>query len=442
MTIGGAPIAEGSVVASGPVKFRVTYRGGDGNDVVLTTLADTSSAVSQDAGATQFGQTVTMTATVSSTSGTPTGSVTFTVDGTIVGTAPLLNGAASLTVSTPEVGAHNFVAVFHATGMFADSTSGAISHSVTRGHSSTLVVSGPSTAIYGQMIRFTATVSTPVSMPSGSATVLADDVTIGTAAMINGVATIDSAALHAGTRSVTARYDGDAHFESSTSPAIQLNIGKAQTAVDPRTRTPVFVGESPLIMVYVSVTPISALVPTGAVSISDSGKILGTQTLGAGAATFNLSPFAVGDHELLVSYNGDADFEASSATIVQSVGVPSVSIHGTRITEGNHGVTSVSLIVTLSAPIEQPVRVSFSTLAGTATEGDDYEKASGVIEFAPGELTRSIELHIVGDTTPEEDETFSVLLSDPVNATIDTRSALVVIANDDAVPPRRRPSRP
>jgi hypothetical protein len=34
-----------------------------------------------------------------------------------------------------------------------------------------------------------------------------------------------------------------------------------------------------------------------------------------------------------------------------------------------------------------------------------------------------------------------VLLSDPVNATIDTPSAVIVIANDDQVPPRHRPSK-
>ena len=91
-------------------------------------------------------------------------------------------------------------------------------------------------------------------------------------------------------------------------------------------------------------------------------------------------------------------------------------------------------------PISEKVRVSFSTLAGSATQGVDYEGASGVIEFASGELTRSIEIHIFGDTFPESDETFSVLLSDPVNATIETPSAVVVIANDDQVPARRRPS--
>jgi len=127
--------------------------------------------------------------------------------------------------------------------------------------------------------------------------------------------------------------------------------------------------------------------------------------------------------------------------VIQSVILPAISFHGTRVDEGNRGVTVATIVVSLSAPVQVPVRVSFSTLGGNATEGEDYEKASGVIEFAPGQVTRSIELHIAGDTVPEADETFSVLLSDPVNATIDTPSAVIVITNDDQIPPRRRPAR-
>jgi hypothetical protein len=191
----------------------------------------------------------------------------------------------------------------------------------------------------------------------------------------------------------------------------------------------------------VNVTPSSSLAPTGSVTLSEGGAIVGAQALVGGVARFSLSPLSVGDHTFVVNYSGDIDFEASSATIVQSVLAPSLSIHGTRVIEGNQGVTTLSLVVSLSAPVSQPVRVSFSTVAGSAIEVEDYERASGVIEFAPGELTRSVELHIVADTFPESDESFSVLLANPINATIEQPSAVIVIANDDQVPPRHRPSR-
>ena len=59
-------------------------------------------------------------------------------------------------------------------------------------------------------------------------------------------------------------------------------------------------------------------------------------------------------------------------------------------------------------------------------------------------MARSIELHVFGDTLPEPDQTFVVVLSDPVNAGIGSGLGTVTILNDDGPmtgPPRGRPSR-
>jgi hypothetical protein len=437
-------LPEGAVV-NGP-DIHISYAGGDGNDVVLFSAAAgiiTNTVVTQSTSSTPFGAPVTFTATISAQSGTPTGSVTFVVDGVSSASVALQNGVATWNVTTLSVGNHTIASAFHRTGAFIDSTSGGISHAVLHGQTKTEVVAAQPGTIVGQTAHFTVTVNAlapSLGQPSGSVTIFADGVSLGIAPIVNATATFETSALHAGVKSITATYAGDANFAVSTSSAIQQNVGKAQTEVDPRTRT-AFVGESPLITVFVNVTPGASLVPAGSVTLSEGGAVVGAETLGGGVARFFLSPLAVGDHTFVVSYSGDIDFEASSATIVQSVLAPSLSIHGTRVIEGNQGVTTLSLVVSLSTPISQPVRVSFSTVAGSAIEVEDYERASGVIEFAPGELTRSVELHIVADTYPESDETFSVVLSTPVNATIDKSSALVVIANDDPVPPRRRPSR-
>jgi hypothetical protein len=46
-------------------------------------------------------------------------------------------------------------------------------------------------------------------------------------------------------------------------------------------------------------------------------------------------------------------------------------------------------------------------------------------------MTLTIPLSIIGDTTPESSETFSVVLSSPVNATLATATGTVTIADDD-----------
>jgi hypothetical protein len=442
-TFTGLP--EGAMVTSGLYRFRISYAGGDGNDVVLTVLVDTIAVLTQSTTTTKVGEAWTLTDTVTSGFGAPTGTVSFSADGVSLGTAPLVNGVGSLTTSVSSAGPHNIIATFLGTGAFGDNVSGSLAHTVTRGQTRTDIVSSQTNTLYGQMIRFTIAVGVLVpasGQPAGSVTLLADGVPFGTVPVVSGTATFETGTLHAGVKSVTATYSGDNNFDGSTASAIQQTIGKAQTVIDTHLRAPIFAGESPFITIFVNITPSSGLVSSGSVTISEAGAVLGTQVLNFGVATFTLSPLAVGDHTLAVNYGGGADFEASSATLTQTVTLPSISAAGTHISEGNHGVTTATIVITLSAAVSMPVRVSFSTVAGNATEGEDYEKASGVVEFAPGQVTRAIELHILGDTFPEPSEAFSVLLFDPVNSTIETPSASIVIVNDDQVPPRHRPSRP
>jgi aryl-phospho-beta-D-glucosidase BglC (GH1 family) len=74
--------------------------------------------------------------------------------------------------------------------------------------------------------------------------------------------------------------------------------------------------------------------------------------------------------------------------------------------------------VTLSAPATQPVSVSYATVDGSATQGTDYVAASGALTFAQGQTQQTITVGILGDPTNAADETFSVVLQDPVNAIV------------------------
>jgi hypothetical protein len=436
-------LPERATVSANLYRFRITYRGGDGNDVALEAVGETTTNFSQSSTATKYGEAVTLAANITSAYGTPTGAVMFTADGVGIGTVPVLNGVATLTTSILEPGTRSLSASFLGTGGFGDSASSAASHAVARIGTTCSITSNHAQSLYGEKVVFTVTVSVqpPSSgQPSGQVTVFADGVSIGTAAVFNGTAAVQTAAFHAGSRLITAEYSGDAHFEVSSASPIQQTVGKASAIIEARIRNPLLIGLSSRMLVLVSANN-SSLYPSGTVSVTEGASLLVEQALGDGLAQLPLPAFSPGVHKLLVQYGGDLDFEPVSTTATQVVILPTISIAGAQIPEGNSGVTNVSVTITLSDAITQPVRVSFATVPGSSSEGPDYEKASGVIEFAPGEQTKSIELHILGDVFPEDDETFSVVLSDPFNATIDTASAMVVIDNDDAGPPKRRAAR-
>ena len=121
----------------------------------------------------------------------------------------------------------------------------------------------------------------------------------------------------------------------------------------------------------------------------------------------------------------------SAVANVPVVVSPSVSIDDVSAVEGNSGTTMMSFPVTLSAASTKSVSVNYLTSNGTATAPADYAAAGGTIRFAPGETSKTIQVAVVGDTTYEPTETFTVALSNPVNATIAVASATGTVENDD-----------
>ena len=115
-----------------------------------------------------------------------------------------------------------------------------------------------------------------------------------------------------------------------------------------------------------------------------------------------------------------------------AVVAPKVSIGNASKSEGNSGTSNLAFTVTLDKAATSTVTVKYATSNGTATAGDDYAAATGTVTFAAGETSKTINIVVNGDATVEQDETFTVTLSDASGVTIGTATATGTIANDDA----------
>ncbi len=106
------------------------------------------------------------------------------------------------------------------------------------------------------------------------------------------------------------------------------------------------------------------------------------------------------------------------------------------VPEGQDGETTVATIdVTLSAPSGQQVMVDWATANGTgALAGTDYEGGSGTLQFAPGETDKAVLIDVIGDLADETDETFTVTLSSPQNATLGNATETITIVDNDPIP--------
>jgi Calx-beta domain len=140
--------------------------------------------------------------------------------------------------------------------------------------------------------------------------------------------------------------------------------------------------------------------------------------------------FGVALSNLLNVTAGDV---TGTGTIVDDDPLPTVSIGDVTLAEGDTGVTTASLPVTLSAPSGKSITVDYTSADVTATAAD-HTAVSGTVSFAPGQTSATVDVDIHGDTTYENDETFGVALSNLVNVAPGTTAATGTITNDDPLP--------
>lgn len=116
---------------------------------------------------------------------------------------------------------------------------------------------------------------------------------------------------------------------------------------------------------------------------------------------------------------------------------PAISIGDAVVSEGNAGQVNASFAVALSVASGRELTIGYATADGAATQGGDYAATSGILAFAPGEMSKTITVPVNGDGAVEPDETFFVDLSDPTNVELGDPRGLATIVNDDvaAQPP-------
>ncbi|MET0554799.1 MAG: FG-GAP-like repeat-containing protein [Vicinamibacteria bacterium] len=119
------------------------------------------------------------------------------------------------------------------------------------------------------------------------------------------------------------------------------------------------------------------------------------------------------------------------ATITDDDDPPSVGVSDVALTEGNAGNKAFVFTLTLSAPSALSTRVRYQTADGSAIAASDYTARSGEIVFAAGVTSMTVSIAVLGDTTPEADETFLVNLHTPVNLTIGDAQGVGTILNDE-----------
>ena len=343
-----------------------------------TTLTLTPSTTSP-----QPGQPVTDTATLalaSPTTGTPTGAVSFTDNGNpIAGCAAVtLSSTVPLQASCLETFAsgttHSIVASYSGDTDDAASTA-ALLQSVGQIMTQTTVTSSSPTLTYGQGVTLTATVApdgTASATPTGTVTFYDyQSNPIGTvAASTTGgttTATLEIASLMGGRHAITASYDGDPTFASSTSDQpVDVDVVEAPTIVSlVGSADPIVLGQA---VGFTATISSSAAGESGTVQFADGGVPIGSGSVSGGQATFETGSLPLGPHSITAVYEGDDDFVGSSSTDTVALTVDQDST-STELT-ADHAPGLVGQTITFTAAVI-PGAPGSGSPTGTVSFSDD-----------------------------------------------------------------------
>ena len=317
-------LAQGANLTLNGQNFKISYTGGDGNDVTLTRFMNTSTAVTSSANPSVYGQTINLTAKVTASNsgdGTPTGNVTFFDGTTALGTATVDGtGNGTLSLSTLPVGNATISAVFAGSNGFANSTSANLTQVVGKASSLTTITSSLNPSDYGQSVTLTANVSavSPGSgSPTGTVTFFSGNTTLGTATLnVNGTGTLSTATIPAGNVSITANYAGDSNFITGNASAISQLVNKAtpNITLSVSSTNP---GASGLITLTANLANANGngTLPTGSVDFYSNGVKIGSGNITAGSANFTTTGFylGVGLDSITADYTGDTNYDAGTS---------------------------------------------------------------------------------------------------------------------------------
>lgn len=161
-----------------------------------------------------YGVSVTFTATVTGPNATPTGTITFLDGAKTIGTGTLDgSGKATMSISSLVVGDHPITVNYGGDSNFNAVTSSPITQTVNAVAATVTVTSSINPSSFGQSVDFTATVTGAGAIPTGTVAVTDGATSLGTITLdASGKGVLNTATLTGGSHSLLFTYSGDANY--------------------------------------------------------------------------------------------------------------------------------------------------------------------------------------------------------------------------------------
>ena len=324
--------------------------------------------------------------------------------------APVTNGVAtSPNFASLTPGIYKIAATYSGDGNFVGSN-GALDQgagqNVTKGGTQVGLTSDDPVSGYGQAVTFTATVDAiapATRRPTGVVQFWEGGVLLGATSLEpgaanQGVATFVSSTLSPGVHDIRAVYVGNFNYEGGNASTPQTVQGSATVTGVESSANPSTFGDDVTLTAVVSEVAPTPGAPTGSVTFTENGNVLGTapvQTVGGRqVASITLSGLSAGTHPVKAAYSGDATFAGSESAafgqIVQKAGSGLEAKVIFRNLGDNGGRVRATLTGNNGAPLAGETLVFDST---SATDGTTLSICTAVTDangFAQCDATSEV----------------------------------------------------
>lgn len=336
-------------------------------------------------------QSVTFTATVTSQYvGAVTGSVTFMNGSKALGSSTITSGKATFTYAFQTTGTNAISAVYGGDSNNQGSTSNVVSQTVTNEVTTTTVSSSAASAVFGQPLTLSATVtSTYGAIPDGELVTFYDaGASIGTGTTTGGVASMNTSSLTVGTHTITATYAGDSTFQTSTSKTYKQVITQQSTnTLLTSSANASAYGQA---VTFTATVTAAGPTPTGTVTWKNGSTILGVSPVNAqGVTSYTTLTLAAGSYPITASYSGSASSAKSTSAVLTQVVNPAAT---TTQIYSSINPASVGGSITFTAVVQSGTTVPSGTVTfslgsqvlGTATLAGGSARLSGITTLPAG----------------------------------------------------------
>ena len=234
--------------------------------------------------------------------------------------------------------------------------------------STTTVAANPTTAVYGQPVDLTATVTGPDGDPTPSGTVdfYNGATLLGSGTLASGIASLPAVtSLPVGDNSVTATYLGDSNYAGGTSPStsVTVNMASATVSLSVFPVSPISNSSITFTADVAAASP-GAGAPSGDVTFySDGTNTLGSGVLDNGVATLTTSSITTGDYTITAVYDGDSNFQSGATSPDVALNVASAATTTTTLTPSTTSPV-IGQMVNFTATVA-PISPATGTPTGT-----------------------------------------------------------------------------